>query len=204
MQKTQSSRIMEIPDKLVKIKDELRSEKHAGSICVANYKGGVGKTTMSCLLGYYLAKKGKKVLLIDIDPQCSLSLAVGFDLGKVSKTDSTIYDLVSPSKWAKIKKVKFNNYVDSIPDIYAPSTLKIIKGSFDVDNLDIAVIQAITDDDRNKSELFFYCLNMQTNLSKSVTLCLLKDLNLARPYFVKIREQIAIQQAINLQEIGKL
>jgi len=160
VQKTQSSRIMEIPDKLVKIKDELRSEKHAGSICVANYKGGVGKTTMSCLLGYYLAKKGKKVLLIDIDPQCSLSLAVGFDLGKVSKTDSTIYDLVSPSKWAKIKKVKFNNYVDSIPDIYAPSTLKIIKGSFDVDNLDIAVIQAITDDDRNKSELFFYCLNM--------------------------------------------
>ena len=50
------------------------STKHPGSICVANYKGGVGKTTVVCLLGYYLAElTGRKVLLIDIDPQCSLS-----------------------------------------------------------------------------------------------------------------------------------
>ena len=151
---------MDLPEELIKIKDELKPIKHPGSICIANYKGGVGKTTMSCLLGYYLAKKGKKVLLIDIDPQCSLSLAIGFDLGKVSKTDFTIHNLVSPSKWGKIKKVKFGDYIDNVPDIYAPPSLKIIKGSFDVDNLDIAVIQAITDDDRNRDELFFYCLNM--------------------------------------------
>src|SRR5215212_379045 len=78
--------------------------KHPGAISVVNYKGGVGKTTISCLLGYYLAEhfpKGK-VLLLDIDPQCSLSLALGFDPDEVNKTDLTIYNLVKPSKWTKI------------------------------------------------------------------------------------------------------
>lgn len=38
-----------------------------------NYKGGVGKTTSVFQVGSFFAKKGKKVLLIDLDPQCSLS-----------------------------------------------------------------------------------------------------------------------------------
>ena len=59
--------------------------KHPGSICVANYKGGVGKTTVACLLGYYLAEMQYKVLLIDIDPQCSLSLAVDLILRRSAK-----------------------------------------------------------------------------------------------------------------------
>lgn len=81
------------------------ADKHPGAICVANYKGGVGKTTLVCLLGYYLAEiTKKKVLLFDIDPQCSLSLAAGFDPDEVSKTEFTIYNLVKPSKWTKLKK----------------------------------------------------------------------------------------------------
>lgn len=32
-------------------------DKHPCAICVANYKGGVGKTTITTLIGYYLAKK---------------------------------------------------------------------------------------------------------------------------------------------------
>jgi len=83
------------------------ADKHPASICVANYKGGVGKTTLVCLLGYYITEiTGKRVLLFDIDPQCSLSLSVGFDPDEVSKTELTIYNLVKPSKWTKLKILK--------------------------------------------------------------------------------------------------
>jgi len=57
------------PDKEAELKAFI-ADKHPGAICVANYKGGVGKTTLVCLLGYYLAEISKKrVLLLDIDPQ---------------------------------------------------------------------------------------------------------------------------------------
>ena len=134
--------------------------KHPNSICIANYKGGVGKTTITALLGYYLAHKGAKVLMFDIDPQCSLSLAVGFDPNVVSKTDYTIYHLVTPNKWHKSTKVKFRTYIDRVPDIYAPTSLKIIKGAFNVDELDIDITRAIVANEGTDDMLFGYCRNM--------------------------------------------
>ncbi len=59
-------------------------------IAISNEKGGVAKTTTALSLGATLAEKGYQVLLIDLDAQANLTLALGFEPGGATLTSSDI------------------------------------------------------------------------------------------------------------------
>ena len=62
-------------------------------IAIVNQKGGVGKTTTALNMGQALSQMGKRVLLIDFDPQGSLTVCFGFD--QADAINMTIYHLMA-------------------------------------------------------------------------------------------------------------
>ena len=77
-------------------------------IAIANHKGGVGKTTSTQNIGVALQQNGKKVLLVDLDPQANLSDAFGYE-----EVETAIYDALTEK--AELPIISITKNLDLVP-----------------------------------------------------------------------------------------
>ena len=87
-------------------------------IAICNQKGGVGKTTTAVNLGAYLAAAGKRVLLVDFDPQANASSALGHNqMAGEGSVYHGILDQMTPEQIIKPSVIYNFHYVPSAPHL---------------------------------------------------------------------------------------
>ncbi len=91
-------------------------------ITISNHKGGVGKTTSTVNIGAGLALSGKKVLLIDMDPQANMTQSFG-----ITNAEVTIYEVLKGE--AEPQPIKVMDNLDIIP-----STLDLSGAEMELSN----------------------------------------------------------------------
>ena len=98
------------------------------SICIFNQKGGVGKTTTNINLCAYLAMKGYRVLVIDIDPQGNTTSGLGIDKRKLK---SSIYNVLTEDK--SLKDVIIESQL--VKNMFVvPSTMELAGAEVELNN----------------------------------------------------------------------
>lgn len=117
-------------------------------ISVSNHKGGVGKTTSVVNIGAGLAIQGRKVLLIDLDPQANLTICFG-----VSESEQTIYSAFINGD--KLEPINIKENIDLIPSSSDLAEAEInLKNDFSDNNNISKLIEAFSS---NYDYIFIDC-----------------------------------------------
>lgn len=98
-------------------------------ISVSNQKGGVGKTTTTVNLAAFLAAKGKKVLIIDIDPQANAGFGVAVN---AEELNTTVYELLIDE--IEVEQAIFNTEYENLDII--PSNIHLSGAQMDLMELE--------------------------------------------------------------------
>lgn len=104
-------------------------------IAIVNQKGGVAKTVTALNLSYALSEMGKRVLIIDFDPQSSLTVCFGYE--NTDNISTTIYNLMALAIEEK-KLPKKEEYVISLGNI------DIIPCSLELSAIEIALVNVMS------------------------------------------------------------
>ena len=101
----------------------------ASIVSFSNQKGGVGKTTSCVNIAAHVANKGKKVLLIDMDPQGNATSGLGISKAKIKKT---VYDVVIGR--CDIKEALIKTPFKNLSVV--PSTIDLAGAEYDLHDLE--------------------------------------------------------------------
>lgn len=104
-------------------------------IAIVNQKGGTGKTTTTENLGIGLAMDGKKVLLVDMDPQGSLTISLGFP--QPDQIHPTISDLM-----AKVIQDNLSETMDGI--ISHEEGVDFVPANIELSGLEVSLVNAMS------------------------------------------------------------